>query len=158
MTNNKKHILVIDDDAATCDFLRELFEEEGWRVSAALNTAMALAAVQTEQFHLIVSDINLNEQWNGIELLKHFRQIAPQAQVILISGFGTLETAIEAVRGAADWVLFVDADERVTDALAAEVRASGRSGRRLAFSCNEIERAVAKCPDPLIAVCGGACG
>lgn len=105
MTNNKKHILVIDDDAATCDFLRELFEEEGWRVSAALNTAMALAAVQTEQFHLIVSDINLNEQWNGIELLKHFRQIAPQAQVILISGFGTLETAIEAVReGAFDFI------------------------------------------------------
>ena len=108
MTNHKT-ILVIDDDRDTCNFLREIFEEEGWQVCTAANANAALAAVQAEPFaqpfNLIVSDINLNEELNGLALLKHFRQIAPATQVILISGFGTLETAIEAVReGAFDFI------------------------------------------------------
>jgi len=100
-----KRILVIDDDPDTCDFLREIFEDQSWHVSAALNADAALAAVKTETFDLIVSDINLNDKLNGVELLKNFRQLAPASQVILISGFGTLETAIEAVReGAFDFI------------------------------------------------------
>src|SRR5215207_2171018 len=98
MDSPPKHILVIDDDEATCDFLREIFEEQGWRVSAALTAEEALAAAQSGGLDLIVSDINLNGRLSGIELLKTFRGLAPAAQVILISGFGTLETAIGAVR------------------------------------------------------------
>ncbi len=104
MTDNKT-ILVIDDDLDTCHFLREIFEEQGWQVRTASTANAALAAVQAEPFALIVSDINLNEELNGLALLKHFRQLAPDTQVILISGFGTLETAIEAVReGAFDFI------------------------------------------------------
>ncbi len=105
MTESRKHILVIDDDLDTCNFLREIFEEQGWRVSAATGTDEALAAVETSSFELIVSDLNLNDKLNGVELLKNFRRIAPDTQVLLISGFGTLETAIEAVReGAFDFI------------------------------------------------------
>jgi DNA-binding NtrC family response regulator len=105
MTDTGKRILVIDDDLETCKFLREIFEDQGWRVSAALNGDTALASAQAETFDLIVSDINLNDKLNGIELLKSFRQLSPASQVILISGFGTLETAIEAVReGAFDFI------------------------------------------------------
>ena len=105
MTESIKQILVIDDDLDTCNFLREIFEEEGWRVSKALTAENALATVQSQKFDLIVSDINLNDQVNGIALLKKFRILSPSSQVILISGFGTLETAIEAVReGAFDFI------------------------------------------------------
>ncbi len=105
MTKAGKKILVIDDDADTCSFLSEIFEDEGWQVRAATNVDTALASVQSENFDLIVSDINLNEALTGIDLLKRFRGLAPQAQVILISGFGTLETAIDAVReGAFDFI------------------------------------------------------
>jgi DNA-binding NtrC family response regulator len=100
-----KHILVIDDDLDTCNFLREIFEEQGWRVRTAQTAEAALATVQNQSFDLIVSDINLNDSLNGIALLKHFRQLSPASQVILISGFGTLETAIEAVKeGAFDFI------------------------------------------------------
>ncbi|MBL8207896.1 MAG: response regulator, partial [Blastocatellia bacterium] len=92
-----KTILVIDDDLDTCNFLREIFEDQDWRVRTAQSAEAALAAVQHKPFDLIVSDINLNDALNGIALLKHFRQFSPASQVILISGFGTLETAIEAV-------------------------------------------------------------
>jgi DNA-binding NtrC family response regulator len=104
-----KQILVIDDDLETCHFLREIFEEEGWRVSPATTANAALALAKATRFDLIVSDINLsdrlNDRLNGIALLKEFRSIAPASQVILMSGFGTLETAIEAVReGAFDFI------------------------------------------------------
>jgi DNA-binding NtrC family response regulator len=100
-----KSILIIDDDLDTCHFLREIFEEQDWRVRTAQTAEAALAAVQQKPFHLIVSDINLNDSLNGIALLKHFRQFSPTSQVILISGFGTLETAIEAVKeGAFDFI------------------------------------------------------
>src|SRR5574341_2458841 len=105
MTTLSKKILVIDDDADTCNFLREIFEDQGWAVSAALNAGAAQAAAQAEKFDLIVSDINLNDRLNGIALLKHFRSVSPSSPVILISGFGTLETAIESVReGAFDFI------------------------------------------------------
>ncbi|MCG3159786.1 MAG: Transcriptional regulatory protein ZraR [Acidobacteria bacterium] len=105
MTASSRHILVIDDDLDTCNFLREIFEEEDWRVSSALNAEAALAAAQAQKFDLIVSDINLNDRLNGIALLKTFRGVSPSTQVILISGFGTLETAIESAReGAFDFI------------------------------------------------------
>ncbi len=102
---SRKKILVIDDDLDTCDFLREIFEEQGWSVNTALQAEEALKAVQAESFDLIVSDVKLNEQLSGLDLLKEFRHLSPHSQVILISGFGTLETAIEAVReGAFDFI------------------------------------------------------
>ena len=105
MGSNRKNILVVDDDLDTCNFLREIFEDQSWQVSAAPNVSTALALVEAKQFDLIVSDINLNDSLNGIALLKRFRETSPLCQVILISGFGTLETAIEAVReGAFDFI------------------------------------------------------
>jgi DNA-binding NtrC family response regulator len=105
MAERAKKILVIDDDAATCDLLRELFEEQRWRVKSSGSADDALAAVSSDEFDLVVSDINLNDRLNGVELLKEFRRLSPESQVILISGFGTLETAIEAVReGAFDFI------------------------------------------------------
>jgi len=105
MAERAKKILVIDDDAATCDLLRELFEEQRWCVKSSGNADEALEAVTSDEFDLVVSDINLNDRLNGVELLKEFRRLSPRSQVILISGFGTLETAIEAVReGAFDFI------------------------------------------------------
>jgi DNA-binding NtrC family response regulator len=104
-TGTVPNILVIDDDLDTCRFLGEILEEQGWRVSAAQTADAALEAAQAQPFDLVISDINLNDRLTGVALLKHFRQLLPHAQVILISGFGTLETAIEAVReGAFDFI------------------------------------------------------
>ena len=99
------NILVIDDDSDTCNFLKEIFEEQQWIVTTAENSETALKLSQKQAFQLVVSDINLNEAMNGIALLKRFRELIPAPQVILISGFGTLETAIEAVKeGAYDFI------------------------------------------------------
>jgi DNA-binding NtrC family response regulator len=100
-----KQILVIDDDLETCKFLTEIFAEEGWHVESSQSAEAAREAVETHQFDLIVSDINLGSRTTGVALLKEFKSAAPDSEVILISGFGTLETAVEAVReGAFDYI------------------------------------------------------
>src|ERR1051325_1969491 len=100
-----KKILVIDDDLETCNFLTEIFAEEGWRVTSNQTAEAARASAEGGYFDLIVSDINLGGRTNGVALLREFKTLTPTSEVILISGFGTLETAVEAVReGAFDYI------------------------------------------------------
>ena len=99
-----RRILLVDDDAETCRFLEELLEASGRRFVSVQDPDAALAAMARERFDLLISDINLNAPRSGIDLLRRFA--ADQGSpVVLISGFGTLETAIEAVRaGAFDYI------------------------------------------------------
>jgi len=97
-----KNILVVDDDAESTELLKEIFEMEGWRVSASGDPSEALDLAEHEHFDLLVSDINLESSKSGIDLLKELRGKMP---VILVTGFGTLETAVEATReGAWDFI------------------------------------------------------
>jgi DNA-binding NtrC family response regulator len=111
-------ILVVDDDADTCTFIEELLEAPGRHFVSVQDPDAALAKIRDDSFDLLISDINLNAPRSGLDLLRRFK--ADQgAPVVLISGFGTLETAIEAVRaGAFDYISkpFVIADvKRIVD-------------------------------------------
>ena len=98
-------ILIVDDDRDTCSFMTELLAQPGREIHSAHDPAGALALIQVQPFDVIVSDINLNAQSSGLDLLREFKNAHPGGQVVLISGFGTLETAIEAIRaGAFDYV------------------------------------------------------
>jgi DNA-binding NtrC family response regulator len=111
-------ILVVDDDAATCAFLEELLEAPDRQFVSVQHPDRALKEMQSGRFDLLISDINLNAPRSGLDLLRRFKA-DHGAPVVLISGFGTLETAIEAVRaGAFDYISkpFVIADvKRVVD-------------------------------------------
>lgn len=97
-----KHILVVDDDQDSCDLLREIFTAQGWFVETALNPAQALRLAGKEKIDLVVSDVNLESDRSGLDLLKDLRSRCP---VILVTGFGTLESAVEAAReGAWDFI------------------------------------------------------
>jgi len=99
-----KQILLVDDDADTCRFLEELLETPDRRFVSAQDPQAALNAMRSESFDLLISDINLNAPASGLDLLRRFRT-EQRGPVVLISGFGTLETAIEAVRaGAFDYI------------------------------------------------------
>ena len=97
-----KHILVVDDDQDSCDLLREIFSVQGWRVDTALDPVQALKVTEEEQIDLVVSDVNLEADQSGLDLLKRLRNQCP---VILVTGFGTLDSAVEAAReGAWDFI------------------------------------------------------
>ena len=97
-------ILIVDDDGETCRFMAELLErgDRDIRTTQRVDEALRLAR---EPFDLLISDINLDAAQNGMDVLRTFKQSNPSGQVVLISGFGTLQTAIEAVRaGAYDYI------------------------------------------------------
>ncbi len=102
---NVPRILVVDDDRETCRFMDELLRGADRHIELAHTPDEALALAQRGGFDLVVSDINLNAELSGLDLLRAFKRADPRLEILLISGFGTLETAIEAVRaGAFDYV------------------------------------------------------
>lgn len=97
-------ILIVDDDPNTCTFLEELLEAPDRQFVSAQDPQAALQHMRGERFDLLISDINLGAPASGLDLLRRFRA-EQQRPVLLISGFGTLETALEAVRaGAFDYI------------------------------------------------------
>jgi|SoiMethySBSTD1v2_1073268.scaffolds.fasta_scaffold37020_2 DNA-binding NtrC family response regulator len=98
-------ILIVDDDRETCRFIAELLEHDDRQFVLAHEADDALRLARSEPFDLVISDINLNADLSGLHVLKAFKQANPSGQVLLISGFGTLETAIDAARaGAFDYI------------------------------------------------------
>ena len=98
-------ILVVDDDRATCQFIEELLASPGRQFTSAHDPDAAIKRIQDMPFDLLITDLNLNAARSGLDVLRAFAAERPSAPVILISGFGTLETAIDAVRaGAFDFI------------------------------------------------------
>jgi DNA-binding NtrC family response regulator len=96
---------VVDDDRETCRFMQELLGRPDRAIELAYTPEQAMALASAGAFDLVVSDINLNAGLSGIDLLRAFKDADPRIEVVLISGFGTLETAVDAVRaGAFDYV------------------------------------------------------
>lgn len=97
-----KKILVIDDDKASCELLSEILTAQNWEVLTAGTPQKALVLSNQHKFDLVISDINLEAELSGLDLLKRLREKSP---VILMTGFGSLETAVEATReGAWDFI------------------------------------------------------
>ena len=101
----RPRLLVIDDDAETCRFMREVLATDGREVEVAQDPHEALALLGGEPFDVVVSDIHLDARLSGLDLLRAVKARDPRVEVVLLSGFGTLQTAVEAVRaGAFDYV------------------------------------------------------
>ncbi|PYV28882.1 MAG: two-component system response regulator [Acidobacteria bacterium] len=99
------NILVVDDDFETRELLREVLSEEGYRVTASGSGEEALEIGKQELFDVIISDMKLGPELSGLDVLRAYKSIQPESEVILITAFGSMETAIEAVKaGAFDYL------------------------------------------------------
>jgi DNA-binding NtrC family response regulator len=97
-----KRILVIDDDQASCELLGEILATQDWTTESAQTPEAAIELAANKKFDLIISDLNLEAEQSGLDLLKQLRSHCP---VILITGFGTLDSAVMAAReGAWDFI------------------------------------------------------
>ncbi len=98
------HLLVIDDDAVTRELLTEVLQGEGYRVAACDSGATALARAADDHFDLAVTDVRMPEM-DGIAVTRALKARHPAIQVIVMTAFGSVETAVEAIRhGAFDYV------------------------------------------------------
>ena len=96
--------LIVDDDKKLRSLLSSLLVEEGDEVTTCADGLCAIDKCREEQFDLIVTDLVMPGA-SGIEVLKEARKLCPDTLVILITGYASLETAIEAIReGAYDYI------------------------------------------------------
>ncbi len=99
-----KNILVVDDDRIILDSLCEFLSLEGFQTSGAETVKGALAKLQKQSYCLMIMDVNLPDG-DGFELLDAARKNHPQTVVIVITGYGTIESAVRAIKqGAYDYL------------------------------------------------------
>lgn len=97
-------ILVVDDDDVTCQLLKEILSKEGYQVETEGSGESAIDTIRNKLFPIIVSDIRMISQ-GGMDVLRAVKKVSPQTAVILMTGFGSMEGAIEAIQeGAFDYV------------------------------------------------------
>lgn len=100
----KVNILIVEDDADACKTLRMILEEKGYTVSTAENGNRALETAKEKKFDLVILDIKLPDI-SGTELLKKLKSATPEIEIIIITGYATLQNAILALReGAFDYL------------------------------------------------------
>jgi K+-sensing histidine kinase KdpD len=101
----KERIIVIDDERRICESLTTLLSDSGYDVKAFQNSEEASREIKKGRFDLIISDIKMPGM-SGFDILRLARTVDPQALVILLTGFGSLESAIEAInKGVYDYLL-----------------------------------------------------
>ena len=101
----KPNILVIDDEISICESLQGVLEDEGYTVQTALSGEEGVRTLAGGQMDLVFLDILMPGGMDGIETLKRVRQISPDTKVIMISGHGTFDLALEAGQlGASDFL------------------------------------------------------
>jgi DNA-binding NtrC family response regulator len=104
MNGARPHLLVVDDDPVTVDLLKEVLSKEGYDVTTALSGEEAIARGTENLFDMIITDVRMGEK-DGIEVLRSFKKASPETAVIVITAFGSIENAIEAIReGAFDYI------------------------------------------------------
>ena len=102
--NGKRHILVVDDEPLVRRSLSELLTLQGYAVSSADNAREALNLLKNYTADIIISDIKMPEI-DGVHLLKQIKENYPDIAVILITGYGSIENAVQAIKdGAYDYV------------------------------------------------------
>jgi DNA-binding NtrC family response regulator len=93
-------ILLVDDEPSILNVLATLLRKQNYEVTPTSDGPKALDLIKSEKFDLLLTDIRM-EPINGLQLLEEMRKAQPQAGVILLTGYGSVKTAVQAMKGGA---------------------------------------------------------
>jgi len=97
-------ILIVDDESLMRDFLNETLTRKGFTVTTAYNGESAIEELKKLEFDLVISDIRMPDI-SGIDILKMVKENTPDTEVIMMTAYGTIENAVEAMKyGAFDYI------------------------------------------------------
>ncbi len=99
-TMNNGSLLLVDDDRHVLDSMSDWLREQGYDVAEASGRADAIRQTDNRAFDLVLADVRLQDG-DGFEVLAHCRENHPETTVILLTGYGTVETGVEAIRAGA---------------------------------------------------------
>lgn len=101
----RKHLLIVDDEPVILQILKAVFEDEPYRLTAVGTGTEARRVIEQQGCDLLITDKNLPDI-SGLELLRYVKERSPLTEVIVITGYASLETAVEALElDAFDYVL-----------------------------------------------------
>ncbi len=101
---NKDKILIVEDEKSLNEVLKVLLEDEGYDVYSAFNGKEGIDCLNKDIFDLVITDIKMPSH-DGFEVLKKVKELSPDTIVLMITAYGTIESAIEAMKsGAYDYI------------------------------------------------------
>ena len=111
----RSKILVVDDEAVIRDVVKRILERSSMDVATSSGGRAALAMMQETDFDLVVTDLKMPGM-NGIEVLKAIKVLQPEVPVIIITGYSTVDTAVEAMKnGAFDYIAKPFTPDQITE-------------------------------------------
>lgn len=102
--DRKTQILILDDEPIVCKRLKPALEKLGYEVESFIKSKEAMARVAEKQFDIVITDLKM-EELDGMAFLTEVKKSSPATEVIVITGFATMETAKESYqKGVFDFV------------------------------------------------------
>ncbi len=95
--NEKIRILIVDDERITLRNLEHILKKEGYEVKTTTSGQNALRLINKEQFDVVLTDLKMDKV-DGMQILKRTKDVSPDTEVIMITGYATVESAIDAMR------------------------------------------------------------
>lgn len=128
MVRNKLKILVLDDEPIVCKRLKPALEKLGYEVDAFTRSFEAMQQLGQTQYDIIITDLKM-EGMDGMRFLQEAKKMAPQTEVIVITGFATMETAKQSFqKGVFDFIakpFKLSEIQDVVNRAAAKIRGAG---------------------------------
>jgi DNA-binding NtrC family response regulator len=93
-----ENILIVDDDKNMRELLSLRLETEGYKATAIAGAEDELKMTEDELFDLALIDLKLTGKENGIDLMERMHRVAPEMPVIILTAYGTIDTAVEAMK------------------------------------------------------------
>lgn len=119
-------VLVVDDEQTVCNSCRKILSQEGYQVDVARSGEEALGKVKGNGFDLVITDWKMPKV-DGLEVARRIKKEKPNTQVIVITGYPSVDSSIEAIRsGIADYVPKPFTPEELTDAALRVLQKAGR--------------------------------
>lgn len=101
---NKIKMLIVDDEAIALRNLEHVMKKEGYDVTGTTKGQQALKLIEEERFDVVLTDLKMDKV-DGMQILKRCRDLYPDTEVIMITGYATVQTAIQAIKkGAYDYI------------------------------------------------------
>ncbi|MBI5631855.1 MAG: sigma-54-dependent Fis family transcriptional regulator, partial [Nitrospirae bacterium] len=102
--SNRNRILIVDDEQIALRNLEHIMKKEGYEITSTQSGQNALKLLEEQQFDLVLTDLKM-EKVDGNQILKRCKELSPDTEVIMITGYASLQSAIQVMKkGAYDYV------------------------------------------------------
>jgi DNA-binding NtrC family response regulator len=100
MSKSLQKVLIVDDDPKILDVMASVLRDGGYTVDTAANGTKAIRSIDSESYDLVITDLKMPEV-DGMMVLKHVVDRSPNTMCIILTGYGTIEGAVEAIKAGA---------------------------------------------------------